>query len=162
VARLSRIRWPFASGAILPRDTNIYMRFPFLPRRGRQRGFSLIEVLVALVVLGVALLMGLPLVLQNPRIVKRTDGERQAYRALESTLEAVRAGVIPLASARLDDFVTAVGTPAPKDLTVSMHVAPTSLPDLYLVTLRATYTVFQEKHEKRLQSLVWRPPQDAG
>jgi prepilin-type N-terminal cleavage/methylation domain-containing protein len=128
----------------------------------RLRGFSLIEVLIALAVLGVALLMGLALVLQHPRIVKRTDGERQAYRALESTLEAVRAGAVPLASSRLDGFATAVGTPAPKDLTVWMEVAPTELPGLYQVALRATYTVLREKHEKRLQTLVWRPPTDAG
>jgi len=136
--------------------------FPFLLRRGRPRGFTLIEVLVALAILGVALLMGLALVLQHPRIVKRTDGERQAYRALESTLEAVRAGVIPLASARLDGFATAVGTPAPKDLTIWMAVSPTDLPGLYHVALRATYTVLREKHEKRLQTLVWRPPLVVG
>jgi prepilin-type N-terminal cleavage/methylation domain-containing protein len=135
------------------------MRSPSVPRRrSRQRGFSLVEVLVALTVLGVALLMGLALVLQNPRIVRRTDGERQAYRALESTLEAVRAGAIPLASARLDGFVTAVGTPAPKDLTVWMDVTPTERPGLYEVALRATYTVFKEPHEKRLQTMVWSPP----
>ena len=59
-------------------------------------GFSLIEVLVALTLLGIALLLGMDLVLENPRVVRRLDGERQAFRAMESTMEAVRAGVIPL------------------------------------------------------------------
>jgi Tfp pilus assembly protein PilV len=89
------------------------MSLPFLPRRsGRESGFSFVEVLIALVLVGTALLMGMGLALQNPRIVKRLDGERQAFRALESTLEAVRAGAIPLQTSELDGFVTAVGTPA--------------------------------------------------
>jgi len=62
-------------------------------------GFSLIEVLIALTLLGIALLLGMDLVLQNPRVVLRLDGERQAFRAMESTMEAVRAGVIPLGNA---------------------------------------------------------------
>jgi len=61
-------------------------------------GFSLIEVLIALTLLGIALLLGMDLVLQTPRVVRRLDGEREAFRAMESTMEAVRAGVILLKS----------------------------------------------------------------
>jgi prepilin-type N-terminal cleavage/methylation domain-containing protein len=124
----------------------------------RQGGFTLLEVLVALVVLGVALLLGMALVLQNPRIVRRADDERQAFRALESTLEAVRAGVIPLQTSQLDGFVTAVGTPAPKDLTIAMQVDPTGLPGLYEVTLSARYSFARQKFVKRLRTMVWSPP----
>ncbi len=62
------------------------------PSKPSQGGFSLLEALIALVLLGVALLMGMELVLQNPRMVRRMDGERQAFRAMESTIESVRAG----------------------------------------------------------------------
>ncbi len=65
------------------------MRLASVLRRPRaSSGFSLIEVLIALTLLGIALLLGMDLVLQNPRVVRRLDGERQAFRAMESTMEA--------------------------------------------------------------------------
>lgn len=135
------------------------MSLSFLPRRpGRESGFSLVEVLIALVLVGAALLMGMGLALQNPRIVRRLDGEHQAFRAMETTLESVRAGVIPLQTSELDGFVTAVGTPAPKDLKIHVQVEPASLPGLFQVTLRASYQVEQRKVEKMLRTLVWSPP----
>ncbi len=137
------------------------MRILSLSRRsGRQTGFTLIEVLVALAILSVAMLMGMALVLQNPRIVRRTDAERQAFRAMESTLEAVRGGVIPLQTSTLEDFVTIVGTPAPKDLSIVMLVAPTELPGLFDVSLAASYKVEAKTHVKRLRTMVWSPPEE--
>ena len=135
------------------------MSLPLPPRRsGRASGFSLVEVLIALVLLMTALLMAVGLVLQQPRIVRRLDGERQAFRAMESTLEAVRAGVVPLQRSDLEGFSTAVGTPAPKDLRVHMVVEPTGTPGLFEVTLLATYTVEGWPIRKRLRTLVWSPP----
>jgi len=128
------------------------------PSKPGQSGFSLLEALVALVLLGVALLLGMELLLQNPRMVRRMDGERQAFRAMESTLEAVRAGAIPLVTSDLGGFATAVGSPAPKDLAISMQVDRAGLPGLFQVTLRATYTMDQKKVQKELQTLVWSPP----
>jgi len=127
----------------------------------RQSGFSLLEVLVALTILGVALLLSMALVLQNPRIVRRADGERQAFRAMEATLEAVRGGALPLQTVQLDGFVTAVGTPAPKDLTVWMQVDPTELPGLFEVTLTARYSFARHKFVKRLRTMVWSPPAES-
>lgn len=134
------------------------MQIQSVSTHGRQTGFSLLEVLIALMVLGVALLLGMALVLQNPRIVRRADDERQAFRAMESTLEAVRAGAIPLLTSELNGFVTAVGTPAPKDLTIGMQVDPTGLPGLYEVTLEARYSFARQKFVKRLRTMVWSPP----
>jgi prepilin-type N-terminal cleavage/methylation domain-containing protein len=136
----------------------------FFRRSGRESGFTLVEVLIALVLVGTALLMGMGLALQNPRIVRRLDSERQAFRAMESTLEAVRAGVIrlppPPQELELDGFVTAVGTPAPKDLKIYMQVVKPAdtPPGLFQVTLRARYEVEGRKIEKMLRTLVWSPP----
>jgi len=140
-----------------PRVFNL-MAIPSGPSKPGQGGFSLLEALIALVLLGVALLMGMELVLQNPRMVRRMDGERQAFRAMESTIESVRAGAIPLETADLGAFSTAVGTPAPKDLAISMQVDPTPLPGLFQVTLQARYTADKRKVQKELQTMVWSPP----
>lgn len=124
----------------------------------KQSGFSLTETLVALAILTTALLLGMALLLQHPWVVRRVDAERQAYRAMESTLESVRAGVIPLESLELDGFVTSAGRPAPKDLKLSMTVQLQDLPGLYKITLVATYSVGRQKLEKRMETMVWRLP----
>lgn len=134
------------------------MSVPLISRRpGRACGFSLVEVLVALTLLGVALLMGMQLVLQGPRIVRRTDAERQAFRAMESVMESVRAGLIPVENLELGALETAVGAPASKDMKMLMLVEPTDVKGLYHVTLRTTYTTLGVKTEKTLQTMVWSP-----
>jgi prepilin-type N-terminal cleavage/methylation domain-containing protein len=128
------------------------------PSKPGQGGFTLIEALIALVLLGVALLLGVELVLQNPRVVRRMDDEQQAFRAMESTLESVRGGVIPLETACLGTYSTAVGTLASKNLKIFMRVDPTDLPGLFQVTLQARYTEDKKKIRKELQTMVWSPP----
>jgi prepilin-type N-terminal cleavage/methylation domain-containing protein len=124
-----------------------------------QSGFSLTETLVALAILTTALLLGMALLLEHPWVVRRVDAERQAYRAMESTLESVRAGVIPLQSMDLDGFVTAAGRPAPKDLKLSMTVrSRLDLPGLYEVTLVATYSIGRQKLKKQVDTMLWRIP----
>lgn len=136
------------------------------PGLGRPSGFTLIEALVALTLLGVALLLGMQLLIQTPRIIRRIDVERQAFRALEATLEGVRAGSVSLVNQRLKCFHTAAGTQAPCDLDddlddddyleVLMLVEPTDLPRLHHVTLTARYPVRKVEHKKQLETLVWR------
>jgi prepilin-type N-terminal cleavage/methylation domain-containing protein len=137
------------------------------PGPGRPSGFTLIEALVALTILGVALLLGMQLLIQTPRIIRRIDAERQAFRALEATLEGVRAGSVSLVNQRLECFHTAAGTDAPCPdpdndlddddyLEVLMLVEPTDLPRLHHVTLTARYPVRKVEQKKQLETLVWR------
>jgi len=138
------------------------------PGPGRPSGFTLIEALVALTVLGVALLLGMQLLIQTPRIIQRIDAERQAFRALEATMEGVRAGSVSLVNQRLECFHTAAGTPAPCPkpdddllddddyLKILMLVEPTDLPRLHHVTLTALYPVRKVEQKKQLETLVWR------
>lgn len=130
------------------------MSFSRLPSRaGRPNGFTLIEALISLTVLGIALLLGLALVLQLPRDVRRLDAERQAMRALESTLEAMRAGVLPVQNSELAGFITSAGAPAARDLGITVVVTPTARPGLYQVSLTAHYSVLNSQHKKRIDSL---------
>jgi len=111
------------------------------PGSGRSSGFTLIEALVALTLLGVALLLGMQLLIQTPRIIRRIDAERQAFRALEATLESLRAGLPP------PDF----------DPKVSVKVESAHLPGLCHVTLTAHYSVLNVTHKKQLETLIRRP-----
>ncbi|HYL04808.1 MAG TPA: prepilin-type N-terminal cleavage/methylation domain-containing protein [Thermoanaerobaculia bacterium] len=125
----------------------------------RRRGFTLVEVAVALWILTVALLASMALVLQQPRVVRRIDAERQAVQVMEWTLEEMRAGLIPMQSTpdvgwSVSSFVT--GSPAP-DLKVAVGVTPAPTPNLYLVVLVGRYTVLGHPYRRRLQTMIWRP-----
>ena len=110
----------------------------------RQRGSILVESLVALVLLSVALLMGLPLLFGQPGAVRRLDAQRVALGALDSTLEALRTGALPLQSA-------SYGAGTRDDPIVRVDVEPWTPAGLHRVTLRAVAS------GRQIETLVWRP-----
>jgi type II secretory pathway pseudopilin PulG len=116
-----------------------------------QRGSILVESLVALVLLSVALLMGLPFLFGQPAAVRRLDAQRVAVGALDSTLEALRTGDLLLEPAR-------IGTGTPDDPVIWVEVEPqTESPGLYRVVLRAFYRVGTQTFERQVETMVWRP-----
>lgn len=123
----------------------------------RNAGFSLLETLISMALLTIALLLGVDAFLQHQRATQRMEAQRQAFRALESTMEAIRAGVLPLQSTWLEGFTTAVGTPAPRDLKIWMQVDPTPSAALYEVHLQATYHLESLTVRRNLDSMVFRP-----
>lgn len=115
------------------------------------RGSILVESLVALLLLTVALLMGLPLLFEQPGVVRRLDAQRLALSAMDSTLEALRAGSLPLQSSRY-------GAGTPDDPVVWVDVEPEiQPPGLYRVTLKAVYKVWERTFERQIETRVWRP-----
>lgn len=127
---------------------------PAAPAPLRQRGSILVESLVAVVLLSVALLMGLPLLFGQPGAVRRLDAQRVALGALDSTLEALRTGALPLQAARY-------GAGTPDDPMVRVEVEPKTTSagsaGLFRVTLRAVWQVRDQTFEKQVETLVWRP-----
>lgn len=114
------------------------------------RGFALVETLVALALLTLALLLGLGLVLQQPRIVHRLDAQREAIERLEVVIEALRAGALPLASQSLRPK-------GPWRMRISIQVTPEgSPPGLYRVQASARYFIQGKLRRQKVETLLWR------
>ena len=124
-------------------------------RSTAQSGFTLIEALLAATLLTLALLLGMALVLQQRRIVRRLDAQRAALHDVETAMESLRAGSLPLLSQRLD--LRGAGDPA--GLTLWVTVEPAGYPPgLWQVFLRAAWTVDGEMKTDRVSTMIWRPP----
>jgi prepilin-type N-terminal cleavage/methylation domain-containing protein len=126
-------------------------------RPSSQSGFSLLEVLIALAILGIALLMGMSLLLQAPRVQRRLDARRDAMLAAESALELIRAGAVPLLPGRLDAPAAATGVELPSGTALWLDVVPVSPAGLYEVKVEVRYVVQGQMRDLDLETMVWRP-----
>jgi prepilin-type N-terminal cleavage/methylation domain-containing protein len=122
--------------------------------RVRHSGFTLIESLVALALVGVALLLAVGIQMQQPLALERLRARQAVTRALEAALESVRAGALPLADGVVP--TAAVGGGA-RDLVMRIRVEATATADLFAVTCEATYTLRGRPRRAALASLVWAP-----
>lgn len=120
----------------------------------RTRGFTLVEVLVALLLLTSCLFLALALHMQQRRILDRLAAQGEALRALEGTMEALRAGALPLATGTVPEF--AYGDA--KGLVVTIDVTDTEVPSLFEVRAEARFLVAGEPHSRQLETLIWSPP----
>ncbi len=111
-------------------------------------GFSLVETLVALAIVGLVLLFGLGLYWQQVRIGERLAAHRFASAALEADYERLRAGALPLADGVLD-------TSPLHDLIVTLDVQPGTVPHSRRVDLVATYRVRGEPFRRSLVALLY-------
>lgn len=124
-------------------------------RRGL--GFTLIESLVALLLVTMAMLLAHRLALQLPGTVKRLQAGNAAMAAIESSLETLRAGYLPLTDDVLMPPVAYPDGSPVEGLILVMDVEPAPTIGLYEVTIEARYTVGRQQLRRRLQTLVWRP-----
>lgn len=136
---------------------------PAAPRSAA--GFSLVEALVALVVLALALLLGLGLIWQQRGILQRLDERQAADRALEAALEALRSGALelPAGSGVVRIPVELLGGEAVlaaggRGVEVVVRVVPAEPPaDLYRAWVQARYEVGGERRTREVETLFWRP-----
>jgi hypothetical protein len=111
----------------------------------------LAETLVALGLLMVCLLGGLAVHVASRRVIDRVEAQGAALRALESTLEALRAGALPLASGPVERG-------AADGIAIDLQVTPSDeVPALVAVRLEARYVVAGEEHRQALSSMFWTP-----
>ena len=114
----------------------------------------MVEVLVALLILTLCLFLALGLHMQQRRILDRLAAQGEALRALEGTLEALRAGAVPLASGTVPGFAYSEA----KGLVVTLEVTNTDVPALFDVRAEARFLVAGEPHSRQLETLIWSPP----
>jgi len=125
-----------------------------------RQGFSLVESLVALLLVTLALFLTLHLTTIQPRTMKRLRANEAALRAVESSLEMIRGGSIPLIEGRtrLVSPIAFLGDPTVVGLQMTMDVARSSeIEDLYVVTVEARYLVAKQVRVRRIQTMVWGP-----
>lgn len=126
----------------------------------RRNGFALIEALVALALVSLALLMGMAILLRQPRAQSRLDAGGGALRAIEASVETLRATPgLTLDGRRLTPGLEYPESPDVDGLQVWLESAAEDGPEgLWRISLEARYLVGKEPHRKRLETLLWRSP----
>jgi prepilin-type N-terminal cleavage/methylation domain-containing protein len=120
------------------------------------RGFSLIEALIALVLVGIALMLDLGLQAQSREIEDRLAVEAELLRRAEAVIESVRAGEHPLRSGAIDP-ARAWPNPAPPELAMIVVVDRTEVSGLCRVTVRGQMRGKRDRpHDVELETLIWR------
>ena len=129
-------------------------------RSSSSRGFSLIESLVALLLVTVALFLALHLTTTQPRAMERVRTNESALRTVEAVLETIRGGTVPMIEGRrrwerptdLPPDSAIAGMQVTLDVTRIEGVH-----DLYSVTVEARYVVSRHIQIRSLKTMVWRP-----
>jgi prepilin-type N-terminal cleavage/methylation domain-containing protein len=109
-----------------------------------ERGFSLIEALVALAIAGMMMLASTALYWRQKTITERLVAQRAADLALENAYELVRAG-LPI-----------VPDPSPSAPVVTMQLSAGTVPGTTRVDLVATFRVRGHPFRRTLSALL--PP----
>jgi Tfp pilus assembly protein PilV len=119
-------------------------------------GFSLIEALIALMLVGIALLLDLGLQAQSREIEDRLAVEAELLRRAEAAIESVRAGEHPMRSGAIDPAQAWPSAAAP-ELAMIMVVDGTEVPGLCRVTVRGQMRGKRGRpHDVELETLIWR------
>lgn len=113
---------------------------------------------MALSLLGVAMLLTLSLMFQEPRVVRRLSAHEEVLRALEETLEGIRAGrSIPVGQHLVEPLPWSLGEdPAAEELRI-WSVREPETGKLYRLSLVARYRVGEQWFDRSLETRVWDP-----
>ncbi len=124
-------------------------------RRARS-GFTLIEVIVGLALLGIATLLGLAAIAQSQLAIERLEARHRALAEIEAALESVRSGALPLGSG----VVGPVLDPTPgreRGLLVHLEVEESATLSLFRVAAIARWSLRGRPQVSRVETLVFRP-----
>jgi type II secretory pathway pseudopilin PulG len=127
-------------------------------RRGRRAaGSALLEALVALAIVGVALLFLSGLLTHEARLTLRAERQREALEALEGVLAGVRSGALPLRDAIWTEAEPPWVRLPPGRPTLRLEVRRAGDADLWDVTVSIRYVAWNQHQTRTLATRVWRP-----
>lgn len=121
---------------------------------GRCSGFSLLETVVALALVGVAVLVAAGSLQAHAALASRLVVQEQLVRCAEDVLEQVRGGALPLAPAAFDQ--PQVDGTGPR-CRVVVGVEPGGVEGLHRLTVTARSGIAGESLSFELTTMVWRP-----
>lgn len=119
-------------------------------------GFSLLEAVVALAIVGMALVFAAQALSTYAATIQRAEVRQRLLWAAENAIESVRGGQIPLATGRVD-LDRDLSPPDDRDLYLFVDVRPRDQPGLYLVEVRAWTQLPGRREAVELSTMVWRP-----
>jgi prepilin-type N-terminal cleavage/methylation domain-containing protein len=126
------------------------------PNASSQRGYSLLETLVALFVFGLALLVAASAITAQAGLTRRLQVRQQLLQTAEAVLESLRGGVLPLESGRVD-----LGSEFRGSSREGSHSSVTVIglePDgLYDIEVQTWIRIDGRRQAVVLESLLWRP-----
>ena len=131
------------------------------PRPARScDGFTLLESLVALVLIGVILLLTMSLMAQEPQIQRRLDAHVEVLDILEGAHESLRAG-LPILEGRHPfewrAFEPEGGLRFAQGLQMWIEAFPYgTVEGLFQVHLRARYSVGRQSFDREVITIAWR------
>ncbi|NOZ93771.1 MAG: hypothetical protein GXP47_03385 [Acidobacteria bacterium] len=121
--------------------------------RSAVRGTSLVEVVLALALVGAAVLVAAGGLRSESRLLRLAEHRNAVARTLEAAVESVRSGVLPL-----EDGGFAPPVPLGLDgLSVRIEVRTGSRPGLYELAAVAHWREAGRRLSQRLDTMVWRP-----
>lgn len=119
-------------------------------------GFSLLEAVVALAIVGMALVFAAQALSTYAATIQRAEVRQRLLWAAENAIESVRGGQIPLATGRVD-LDRDLSPPDDRDLYLFVDVRPRDQPGLYFVEVRAWTQLPGRREAVELSTMVWRP-----
>lgn len=125
----------------------------------RQSGFALVEVLLALAIVGWVILAAAAFAQARTAAAVRLAARQRVQTAVEVALESVRSGVMPLADGRFeiaDQLPVDPGDPLAR-VDVDIAVRPAGVDDLFLVSVRGRTEVAGSPVDDVVWTMAWRP-----